>query len=395
MLKSSGMWWYEQFARYRYRQGMIYARKGLYHLAISRFNQALLHHPQPDEICVARGLIYFRLGDLEAALADFDDAIALNPSNYRAYGNRGLVKAQLGDEAAALEDWRIALTHRPSYAEARYNRGLVYANQQNYQYALDEFDLAIAANPNLAEAYFHRGNVRDQLGDRTGAAKDWQLALLNDLSLEAAKKQLFRTRREFLDERLTARLQAALTPLDLSVQIERQGRQLNLQIQRERGTPVNYQDVAKRLQTEIINLNLGWLERFRMIGRMGDRGMPDWDRVYRLYENYPCPPLYRSRVIASLLFFAPFGVAALVYSMQIKPSYERGDYRAAVSASKLVKWFYWLSFTVFAGTVSLILFSSIVLVLRGESVSSLIESIRNAPPGRTFMAPPGGGSGEE
>ncbi|MEO1211306.1 MAG: tetratricopeptide repeat protein [Cyanobacteria bacterium J06638_20] len=388
MLKSSGMWWYEQFARYRYRQGMIYARKGQYHLAISRFNRALLHHPQPEEVCIARGLIYFRLGDLDAALADFDRAIALNPSNSKAYGNRGLVKAQLGEEAAALEDWRVALTHRPCYAEARYNRGLVFVNQKNFQYALDEFDLAIQANPNLAEAYLHRGNVRDHLGDRFGAARDWQLALLNDLSLDAAKKKLFRMRRESHEKRLTEKLGAVVKPLDLNLQVERQGRQLNLLIQREPGTPVNYQDVAKLLQAKIVDLNLNWLERFRIIGRMGTGGLPDWDKVYPIYDNCDCPPIYTSRIIASLLFFMPFGIAAIVYATQVKANYAQGNYRAALTASKLIKWFYWISLSVFSATASIVVFGVILLLLRGESLSSIMESIRTMPTPRPYLGRP-------
>ena len=358
-LKPPGLWWHHQEARYRYRQGLTLSRQGAYGAAIAKFSRALCHHPQPTAILVARGLIHLQQGDLPTALADLDRAIALDPTHSKAYGNRGLIRAQLGDEAGALDDWQTALVHRPGYAEARYNRGLLFANQKNYAIALTEFDQALDANPNLAEAYLHRGNVRSEMGDRDGATKDWQLALLNDLSLDAAKHRLLALHRESQDHRITQRLQHALNDHNhsLTLHIERQGPQLNLYIHRARGIAINYQKLSQVLQTELIRLDLGWVERFHIIGRMGDSGLADWDRVYRLYENQPCPPAHwRLALITTFLLFPPFGIPALLYASQINTLYRKGHYQAAISASKTVRWIYWISVWI-AGLIAAVVVS--------------------------------------
>lgn len=364
--KSPGVWWRQQEARYRFREALILARKGQYGGAIARMTRALYNHPQPSTVLTARGLLHLKQGDLQSALDDVDQAIALNPSNSKAYGNRGLIRAQLGDEDGALEDWGTALIHRPCYAEASYNRGLLYANQKDYATALVEFDQALDANPNLAEAYFHRGNVRHELGDRHGATKDWQLALLNDLSLDSAKRHLLQQRRETRRQHLTQSLQERLNQLDpdITIEAERQGMFLDLQIHRTRGTAINYPQLAEQLRDHLIQLNIG-IEQFRIIGRMGDGGLPDWNRVYHLYENQPCPPArWKLALLSTFLLCPPFGVIAMVYAAQVSILYNQGRYRAAVGASKMVKWYFWLS---------LGLFSLVMLIVVGYGLWLLFQ----------------------
>lgn len=392
-LRPPGLWWHHQEARYRYRQGLTLSRQGSYGAAIAKFSRALRHHPQPTAVLVARGLMHLQQGDLHAALADLDRAIALDPTHSKAYGNRGLIRAQLGDEAGALDDWQTALVHRPGYAEARYNRGLLFANQKNYAIALTEFDQALEANPNLAEAYLHRGNVRSVMGDRQGATKDWQLALLNDLSLEAAKRRLLALHRESQDHRITQNLQRVLQAHnpDLTLHAERQGSQLNLHIHRARGIAINYQQLLPVLQTELIRLDLGWVERFRIIGRMGDSNLADWDRVYRLYENQPRPPAHwRLALISTFLLFPPLGLAALLYAAQVNTLYGNGHYQAAISASKTVRWIYWISVWIASLVAAVVVGYGIWLLLKDDGApteANVLPAKTAAPSPLRFPAP--------
>jgi len=360
-----------QVATLQYHRGRLYAQKKAYKRAIATLNHAIPWHPRPAQIYAMQGFICWQMGDIDGALTHYNQAIALDPHHAKAYGNRGLILYQLGDEAGALADWHTALTHHPTCVEATYNRGLVHVTRKRYDAALADFNQALKANPNLVEAYYHRGIVRYQLGDRNGAIKDWQLAICNDLSCDYAKERLLSVRQECYNEDLTRRIQSALSPYNLTVNVHRTVNQLDLSIHRSRGVAINYRQLPTLVRDQLVPLQLYGIERFRIISRVEEVNFPDWDQTYRLYDGQPCPPSYwRAAILTTLLVFPPFGLSALMYAIQVKRLHRRGNYQAALRASNTVK-----GLCMMSGTMVCLM----VLIVAGYAGFSRVRRLLNPP----------------
>ncbi|MGG6294869.1 tetratricopeptide repeat protein [Leptolyngbya sp. AN02str] len=370
-------WVRRWIANWWFRQGLANMRRAAYPRAIAHFSKALPHHSDPTHVLVMRGLVHWRNEQISQAITDFDAAIARNPTCAKAYGNRGLMRYQHGDEVGALADWALALHYRPGYAEASYNRALLHANQHRYVEALADFDRALTANPNLADAYLHRGNVRQELGDRLGAIKDWELALINDLSLEPARKRLLAARKESRDLHLAQTLQTALKTDDLTIEAHVHGNDIDIIIHRALGAAVNYFKMANQLRHHLQSLKINGIRHFRMIGRVGDRGYPEWEQSYRLYDENPCPPSYWGlAILATTALFPPLGIVALVYAAQVKRHYRNGELSAAERASKTAKQLSLVS----AGIFGLIVSVGVVYVMLNPVNHWMLEQ---GPPVRT------------
>ncbi|MBW4655076.1 MAG: tetratricopeptide repeat protein [Kaiparowitsia implicata GSE-PSE-MK54-09C] len=372
-------------SRWWVRQGTTHLRKSCYPQAIAAFARALPYHPKPADLLCQRGLAHWRNRDSDSALADFDRAIALNPSFAKAYGNRGLIYYDQGNVDRALANWNLALQHQPTYAEARYNRGLLLAQQQDYPSALIDFDQALKVNPNLVEAYLHRGDIRAELGDRLGAIKDWELALLNDLSLEPARKRLLAARKESRDLNLSKTLQDILNSDDLTVEAHVNGNHLDVMIDRTLGAAVNYFNLANEVRKQLQKLQLNGIRRFRLIGRVGDRGHPEWNQSYTLYDNVACPPCYWGlAVLSTTVLFPPLGLAALIFAAQIKPRFRRGDIDAAQHTSKIVK-----ALIILSGGIFVLMLLTLIsyLIITPSDAWNILPDFDNLPTGGPRRGP--------
>ncbi|MDA0267507.1 MAG: tetratricopeptide repeat protein [Cyanobacteria bacterium] len=381
MPKAFRSWLLCQQAKFAYRKGTNLIRKGSLKAAIACFTNALPHHPNPAECYVQRGLAHWQHKHREAAISDYNQAIALNPEHVIAYGNRGLVRYELGDTEGAIADWQTALRYRPHYATAHYNLGLHYAQQGDQRAAQTALTKAIAASPNLAEAYYHRGNVRDLLGDQAGALADWQLAIANDLSMDAVKAKLLNVRQTHHQERLAATVQGTL-PAGIAVEVKHTDQQLTITLTRELGVPINYFTLPDQIRHSLLPLELGHVQRFRLLGHVGNQTQPEWNQQYNLYGGLPCPPSHwRSAIITTLLLCPPFGVLALVYAAQVKSLYQRGHYIAAKQASNIVRKLYLCSRTGMIAIASLLIvyLSFNLLAEIGHGTHTDIESLTSKP----------------
>jgi tetratricopeptide (TPR) repeat protein len=330
-------WSQGQVARYRYRQGLDLVRKGNHEAAIATLTTALAHHPRPAQIYITRGIAHWQAGDERNALADFTRATPDPKLGAKAYGNRGLLLYQLGDEKGALADWEQALAVGPKDARVYFNRALLFIQKKRYPEALADLNQALETNPNLAEAYYHRGNVRNELQDAAGAIADWELALCNDLRLEQARVRLQQVQQNPLDD-LGQKLQSALTVQQVSVEVSQSGNQLDIDIRRPKGKGVNYFTLPELIRSRLIAWQVPGIRKFRIIGKVEDQSLPEWQQIYTLYQGQPKPPAYwRLAGLTTLLFFPPLGIAALVYAYRVGESYRRGDYPLALQASKTVK----------------------------------------------------------
>ncbi|PSN14437.1 hypothetical protein C7271_21655 [filamentous cyanobacterium CCP5] len=327
-------WMRQQRARYGLRRGLDAISKGNLQDALARLTLALNDHPYPARVYLAFGSIHWQQGDIPGAIAAFSEAIRCDPACVKAYGNRALLQAEQGNLEAALADWQTGLSYSPRSALLLYNRGLFHLQQQNLEAALEDLNGAIAANPNLSEAYFHRGNLLRQLGRWSEAIKDWELALCNDLRLEQARDSLLQVQQGHREYQLSEKIQRALAMPELRVAVEKKGNQLDIAVQRPKGTGINYMTLPDRIRARLVPLQLPDIRQFKLIGKVGEQNFPEWQQIYKLYQNLPCPPTHwRIASLTALLLFPPLGIPALVYALQVRQAYRRGDYPAAMHAS--------------------------------------------------------------
>ncbi len=336
------VWFYRQQARYDYRRALVQLRKGNLDQALDSLSRALDHYPYPAQIHVELGIVHWQRGQIEAAIAAFSEAIALDPTQVRAYGNRGLLHSLQGQVAAALADWQQALEHQPGHALIHYNRGLLYLQQQDYAAALADFDQAIATDPNQAEAYLHRGNVYDQLGRQTEAVRDWELALCNDLNLEQARLKLNQILQASGDRALAEKLQVALDLDQITVVARQQASELTVELSRPVGVGINYFALPDQIRQVLISWQPLNLRTFQLIARVSGAdqrpGVVEWQGRYPVFQGQSCPSAQWYRVLlTAFVIFPPLGIPALVYAINLKQAYQRGDYLTAVQASKTIK----------------------------------------------------------
>lgn len=327
-------WIQRQQARYRYRRGLDAASKGAISKAIETLMLATRHHPYPAQVYLALGNAYWQQERLEDAKAAFSQAIVCENTCERAYGNRGILHMMLNQPEAALADWEEGLAYNPNSSLLHYNRSLFYLQHGQPKAALADLNAALTANPNLAEAYFHRGNLRRDQGNWTEAIADWELALCNDLRLDQARLCLMQARQDFQENALTQKIQQAIEAPELTVKVQQNGSQLDIAIKRPKGIGVNYMTLPERIRSKLVSLLIPGIWRFKLTGQVGEQGLPEWQQIYTLYKNLPCPPTHwRTACLTALLLFPPFGIPALVCAFRVRQAYRRGDYPTAVQAS--------------------------------------------------------------
>ena len=337
-----------QVAKVMFRRGMSYAQQQDYKQAIEAFTQAIEKgYRCTAEAQVRRGISRIQLKDIEGAIADFEAIItaaetqSVTPKNNlpvaQAYHYRGRLRQQSGNEAGALADWSAAIDACSHYHAPHYHRALVHLSQGLHTKALEDFDAAIQASPTMAIAYFHRGNLRHQLGDIPGAATDWELAICNDFSLEAAKQKLERIQKAAYDAQHTEVLSAPLAARGLTVKVQHSGAQLDIHVHREVGTGISYYALPDLIREHLVPLHLADVTHFQLIGHVGDVNRPDWRQSYDLYKGQPCPPSNWQAAISTLFLFPPFAIPAFIQAAQVQQYYKKGQYIQALSASKAVK----------------------------------------------------------
>ncbi|MGI8936465.1 MAG: tetratricopeptide repeat protein [Phormidesmis sp.] len=345
MSLSPQTWYQQQSAKLAYRRGLAYARQTSYPLVIAALTQALEQgYPHPPKALVMRGISRTHLKDTAGATADFEAAIQAAASSSKcqheaaqAHYHRGLLRQQSGNEAGALADWSAAIALSPHYPEPHYQRSLVHLSQGCHIRAIADLDATLKANPTMTTAYLQRGNLRYQLGDIPGAVADWELAVCNDFTLEEAKQNLKNVQKAARDAKLSALLKAPIAAKGLTVQVHRNGSQLDIHIHRQLGTGVNYYTLPDLIREHLVPLHLAEVKRFQLIGHLAEVNRPEWSQSYDLYKGQPCPPSNWQTAFSALLLFPPFGIPAFIQAAQVKRLHERGQYIESLRASKAVK----------------------------------------------------------
>ena len=325
--------WYAQYrARLAYRRGCTLARQGNHQGAIAILSKAIMGHPDPAAVYIARGLSHRALGQLDRAHQDFVMAIDCADNPAAAYFQRGQLFYEQGQLNKALSDWQQTIAISPNYANAHYQLGVVQSQMGNFTAAIARLDRALEINPNWAEAYLKRGHVHHQLENRAAARADWQLAVLNDASLA---KQIPPTAQPNGLAPINELLQNALQPIEVA--IKQRGTNLEILLKRQVGEGISYFAIPNQIRDLLLPLELAEFTQFTLIGYVGNVRGPEWEKSYDLYKNQPCPPSHWPTALTSLVTFPPVGLTALLYASQVQRFYRQGQYPDALRASKAVR----------------------------------------------------------
>ena len=284
-----------------HRRGIGYEQRQLHAQAIALFTQAIEQGYAPlAEAFVRRGISRIALQDVEGAIADFETVIqhaqtTKSASSYfvaQAWFNKGQLHSQTGNPEKALADWTTAIECCPTYGQPYYHRALYWIEAGDRHKALSDLDSAIELEPSMAIAYFQRGNLRHQLGDISGAATDWQYAICNDFTLEQAKQALEALQYDTYQDKLSQALAAPLAKKGLTVKVQHkrgnnQNNCLDIYVHRAVGQGINYYTLPELIRQHLVPLYLTEVDRFRLIGKVGEATRPDWEQSYDLFDFSP------------------------------------------------------------------------------------------------------------
>jgi tetratricopeptide (TPR) repeat protein len=142
--------------------------------------------PRAERGYLNRGRIKSSRRQHKEALQDYDKAILLNPQYYLAYANRATKYITLNRNEEALKDLSRAIEIKPDYSRPYINRGVLKSESGKYREAIEDFDLALTKKDlttrNRAMIFNNRGVAYMNLGDNSGALKDYDAAIKLDAS---------------------------------------------------------------------------------------------------------------------------------------------------------------------------------------------------------------------
>ena len=141
---------------------------------------------------IALGEAYHDKGDLSNSMECYLEAIKIDPSNGKTYCNLGLVLWERDYVEESIIAYQKALALDTDSETAFNNLGVVYLDGAGrVEDALAMFTQAIKYNPNYALAYYNKGRAYQVFGNKTEAAKYYQLALdLNKLTEELEEEEV-------------------------------------------------------------------------------------------------------------------------------------------------------------------------------------------------------------
>lgn len=166
------------------RSELAYVARGNYRGRAGRVQEAMSDLQTALQLGSRRGSMYDGLGNaygslgkIDSALVMFDRGLEVEPGMGRTHYNRAIAYLRLGRPAEALADLERAGELMPFLEPTLYvPRGNAYLQLGRFQDARSQYDRAIDAGVRDPYAYYNRALARLNLGDRSGAAQDFQEA---------------------------------------------------------------------------------------------------------------------------------------------------------------------------------------------------------------------------
>ena len=165
--------------------------------AILAYQTAIVLDPNNVDAYMSLGEAYQDRNDLDNAVECYCKAVQLDPNIPRVYCNLGLVLWEKGCIDEALIAYHKAVALNPKYEIAYNNLGVIYLDGLNKpEEAIIRFTLAIKNNPNYALAYYNKGRCYQEMRDKSGAAKYYQMAidinrLTNEIDEDEVQERLY------------------------------------------------------------------------------------------------------------------------------------------------------------------------------------------------------------
>jgi tetratricopeptide (TPR) repeat protein len=140
--------------------------------ALPLLREALRLDPQDYWTWFLLGECHERLGQDEQAIGCYGSCVALAPRGYVAYFNRGMGHIRKRQYDLARADFDKVLELRPGHLGAYLGRAGALQELKKDREALADLTAALDQG-GPTRIYFIRARVRDRLGDREGAARDF------------------------------------------------------------------------------------------------------------------------------------------------------------------------------------------------------------------------------
>jgi tetratricopeptide (TPR) repeat protein len=171
-------------------QGAVQAEAGKNHARKERgqageveamLKQAVASAPDSFEANHRLGEFYLQAGKLKTGIPYLEKAQRLNPAHYVNGYDLSLAYLETGDFANAARQIRELLGRQrsaaldPKLPDPHLQLGILYAGDEKYEEASREFRQAIRLKPDLADAHYRLGQAYSRIGNKTLAAKEFEL----------------------------------------------------------------------------------------------------------------------------------------------------------------------------------------------------------------------------
>ena len=175
-----------------FQKGMVFKELGDTANAIQSFQTATEQNPEYYEPQVQLGWIHSKKGN-GICLNYFDNAIRLKPKSIEARYLKGMFFQNKNDFSNAARQYEEILSIDSAHSFSLYNLGYIeFLQGKDIDKAMAYFDRAFNANPEYADAVYMRGICREKKGDKPGAAKDFNAAIIvmpgHEKAMEALKR---------------------------------------------------------------------------------------------------------------------------------------------------------------------------------------------------------------